>query len=98
MDANETTLVPVNDLVSPLERGLDALREGRYAEAAAWLEEAAVGREPGDREVMIPLAEARIGQGRYAEAEAMVRPAYELDPKDLELRGLLGAALACRGD
>jgi len=75
-------------------RGREALRDGRFGEAAEWYERA-VGGDPGaDTEDLLGLAEARLWQGRYGDVERVCRDLLAREPGHREARALIGIALA----
>lgn len=99
MDQNHEAAPPARpEDVDPKARGLAALEADWFDEAADCLDLAARSTPEGDPQVIAALAEARLGQGRYGDAEVLARALVERDPKDVEARGLLGAALARRGE
>lgn len=63
---------------SYLSRGLRALREGSYAQAAEAFERA-LKDAPGEPQVLLALGRERMRQGRYDEAECLLRRAFEGD-------------------
>ena len=88
-EENTPLAVPLPD-ADPFQRGTEALHAGRFDEAAEWLETAA----EGSAAVQAALAEARIGQRRHEDARLLAEGLVKQDPKNIEYRGLLGAALA----
>lgn len=75
-------------------QGFEALHAGRFGDAAGWFEQALSGPAAGDPKVALALAEARLYEGRYDEAERIGRELIGRDPGDLPARALLGLALA----
>lgn len=62
-----------------LEEGVGHLSRGEYSEAAYWFE-AAQGKEPDHPLTCYALGRERMRQGRYYEAESLLRKAADLDP------------------
>jgi cytochrome c-type biogenesis protein CcmH/NrfG len=89
---------PESKDVDEVRAGFDALRTGRFDEAVDWFERALQRHSPGEPDVMLHLAEARLWQGRFDETERLCREILERDGGCLEARGLLGVALAYEGD
>jgi tetratricopeptide (TPR) repeat protein len=81
----------------PRERGRDALSRCDYDAAAEWLE-TALAERPDDRDTIVALAEARLGQGRYREVLFSAGELLARDPADVTLRALVGAANAYLGE
>jgi len=74
-------------------QGFEALYAGRFGDAAGWFEQALNGPAAGDLKISLALAEARLYEGRFDEAERIGRDLIGRDPGDLQTRALLGLAL-----
>ncbi len=78
--------------------GWEALRDGRFGEAADWFERAVSIDPTGHLDDHLGLAEARLWQGRYHDVERVSRGVLAREPGNREARALLGIALAHRDD
>ena len=96
--SNDPAVSPDSKGVDEVRAGLDALRAGHFDEAADWFERALQRHPPGEPDVVLHLAEARLWQRRFDETERLCREVLERDAGCLEARGLLGVALAYEGD
>lgn len=76
------------------DQALSLLSSGRYDEAAAILE-SLDSSVRGSRDGLALLAEARVGQGRCAEAMEIVGPLLQNEPRDVLLRSIQGSVFAC---
>ncbi len=75
---------------------LQALQEGRFAEAAAALRQAAAA-DPRDVRIWLGLGHAQESLGDAAGAESSFRQAVEVEPQNSRARLKLGTLLAQRG-
>jgi tetratricopeptide (TPR) repeat protein len=81
----------------PYQKGLAALRDGRYAEASTYISES-IPSPPGEFvERYVPLAYADFEQGHYGAAEAALRKALAVHPDDPVLLNNLGVVLVREG-
>src|SRR5690349_8886607 len=76
---------------SPVELGIAAFEQGRYAEASRYLEDAA-RREPNNEHARTFLALTRAATGRCGEAVPDLSARFA-ESKDTSLRRLAGLAL-----
>jgi Tfp pilus assembly protein PilF len=86
--------VPVEHLVQAARVHLE---ERRFAEAALGFE-AVLAQSPDDAQARLGLAEARLGAGRHAEAEALFSQLVESEGVRMAAREGLGRAQLARGD
>lgn len=86
--------VPVEHLVQAAGVHLE---ERRFAEAAQGFE-AVLAQSPDDPQARLGLAQARLGAGRHAEAEALFSELVESESAGAAAREGLGRAQLARGD
>jgi len=87
--AGYTFTVHTRDYVVYFVQGLDALKDGKYDEAARTLE-IANAKKPGDHDIVVQLASAYLRQMDYAKAEGALQQALQLDANDFKCQYNLG--------
>ncbi len=80
-----------------LRHGLRKLRQGDHR-AAATAFERALAEAPDEPEVLLAAGRAHVGQARYAEAEAVLRRALELQPDSVTAAALYARVLGLHLD
>lgn len=75
-----------------ITHGIYAVDQGRYSEAAEWLEKA-LAVKPGNSDALLALGIAKSRAGLYREAEGLLRRALARRPHDQQTREELAAVL-----